>query len=227
MGGMGRFRREQLIKVPVIVLILACAGIWTSCKKSANVEASQSAGITPATNLPVVEGKKVCFVTVGDFPDQQMQDLVAYYRQKFNLEVRVLNAISPDPRVYDASRQQLAAEPLVDSIRAAFPDIANDPSTILIGLTTADMYPVSMNWRFAFGWRKVNPPTAVVSSARMSLHYLGEPSDVAKPEIRLRKMVTKDLGLLYYGLPQSANPQSVLYNQILGIQELDAEGEDF
>ena len=46
-------------------------------------------------------------------------------------------------------------------------------------------------------------------------------------EIRLRKMVTKDIGILYYGLPQSSNPHSVLYNRILGIEELDAVGEQF
>jgi hypothetical protein len=40
-------------------------------------------------------------------------------------------------------------------------------------------------------------------------------------------MVTKDIGILYYGLPQSDNPRSVLYNGILGIQELDSVGEEF
>ena len=55
---------------------------------------------------------------------------------------------------------------------------------------------------------------------------LGQPfSDVAAT--RLRKIVTKDIGILYYGLPHSDNPHSVLYNQIMGIEELDAVGEDF
>jgi hypothetical protein len=40
-------------------------------------------------------------------------------------------------------------------------------------------------------------------------------------------MVKKDIGILYYGLSQSHNPKSVLYNGILGIQELDAVGDDF
>ena len=204
----------------------ACACVWTACKKSESAEVLQGAGTTPSINLPTVEGKKIYFVAVGDFPESQMQDLVAYYRQKLNLEVQVLKTIPPDPRVFDASRQQLAAEPLVDSIHASFADLTKDPGTILIGLTTADMYPTSMNWRFAFGWRKPDLHTAVVSSARMSLHYPGESSD-ARPEIRLRKVLTKDIGLLYYGLPQSDNPRSALYNQILGIQELDAVGEDF
>ena len=40
-------------------------------------------------------------------------------------------------------------------------------------------------------------------------------------------MVSKDIGILYYGLPQSPNPRSVLYNEIAGLQELDNVGEDF
>ena len=55
----------------------------------------------------------------------------------------------------------------------------------------------------------------------------GRPSEEARPEIRLCKMVTKDIGILYYGLPQSSNPHSVVYNRILGIEELDAVGEQF
>jgi hypothetical protein len=47
------------------------------------------------------------------------------------------------------------------------------------------------------------------------------------PATRLRKIVTKDIGILYYGLPQSQSPKSVLYSQIMGIEELDAVGEDF
>jgi hypothetical protein len=61
----------------------------------------------------------------------------------------------------------------------------------------------------------------------MSLHYIGQPVDLNLSETRLRKMVTKDIGILYYGLPQNQNPKSVLYNGIMGIEELDQVGEDF
>jgi predicted Zn-dependent protease len=174
-----------------------------------------------------MEGKKVYFVAIGDFPDNVMQDFVSFYKQKFNLDVQVLKTITPDPRLFDGARQQLAAEPLVDSVHAAFPEVANDPGAVLIGLTTSDIYPTSVSWQFAFGWRKGDLHTAVVSAARMGIHYAGEPDEVAKPEVRMRKMISKDIGMLYYGLAQSNNPRSVLYNQIGGIEELDAVGEDF
>jgi predicted Zn-dependent protease len=127
----------------------------------------------------------------------------------------------------NTERRQLVAEKLIASVRHALPKLANDPNAFLIGFTTTDMYPVGENWRFAFGWRVTELRAAVVSTARMDLHYPGEPLEDARPEIRLRKMVTKDIGILYYGLAQSSNSRSVLYNSILGIEELDAVGEQF
>jgi len=89
------------------------------------------------------------------------------------------------------------------------------------------MYPVSQGWQFAFGWGLGRARTAVVSTARLSLTVVGQTSDRELLATRLRKIVTKDLGILYFGLPKSENPKSVLYNQIMGLEELDAVGEDF
>ena len=44
---------------------------------------------------------------------------------------------------------------------------------------------------------------------------------------RLQKMVTKDIGILYFGLPQSDDPKSVLYKDVLGPMDLDRMSEDF
>jgi hypothetical protein len=104
----------------------------------------------------------VYFVALGDFPDDMLQDLVRYYRQKYNLEVQVLPSL-PEPetaRHIWLWSKQAEAEPLVTSLHSAFPEIA---------------------------WRTNNLHTAVVSSARMRLHYSGEPADGSDPETRIRK----------------------------------------
>lgn len=38
---------------------------------------------------------------------------------------------------------------------------------------------------------------------------------------RARKMVTRYIGLLYYGLPLSDDPESLLYDNVLGPADLD------
>jgi hypothetical protein len=44
---------------------------------------------------------------------------------------------------------------------------------------------------------------------------------------RLRKMITKDVGILLWGLGTSTHPRSVMYSNILGVADLDAMAEDF
>jgi len=44
---------------------------------------------------------------------------------------------------------------------------------------------------------------------------------------RLRKMVGKNIGIMYFGLGTSADPVSMLYANIGGPQELDAMSELF
>jgi hypothetical protein len=55
----------------------------------------------------------------------------------------------------------------------------------------------------------------------------GQPADQALLDTRLRKVITKNIGILYFRLPQSNDPRSVLYKSILGIDDLDRVGEDF
>jgi predicted Zn-dependent protease len=177
----------------------------------------------PPKNL----GSKVYFVPIGDFPTDQLKGLTNYCYRKFGLQVPVLRAIGVSASDLDRDRGPLVAEKLVTEMRTAFPELAADPNAVMIGLTSQDMYIAAKEWRFAFGWRDTDTPTAVVSTARMNLHYSDEPFWGSSAKIRLRKMVTKDIGILYYGLSQSDNAKSVLYKGILGIQELDAVGDDF
>ncbi|MEX2147153.1 MAG: hypothetical protein WED01_09100, partial [Candidatus Rokuibacteriota bacterium] len=69
---------------------------------------------------------------------------------------------------------------------------------------------------------------AVVSSARLARGCLGlvQASDEQRLS-RLRKMVTKNIGMLYFQLPASEDPRSVLYGRIGGPQEFDRMTEDF
>jgi predicted Zn-dependent protease len=206
----------------MLLCVIALALGWVAYTRSSTQPAGASASLAPQ-----IEGSKIYFVPIGDFPAKQIQPLVQYYREKYNLEITVLSSIPVDPATRDEARGQLMAEDLVASVRRGAPEYATDPKAILIGFTSEDIYPTSQHWRFAFGWRTANARAAVVSTARMSLPYTGESLSVNVPETRLRKMVTKDIGILYYGLPQSQNPKSVLYNSILGIEELDQVGEDF
>ena len=208
------------MRIPFLLSIVAALVMAMACTSGSTRPQNSD-----SERMPEIQGSKIYLIPIGDVSAGQMQHLGDYYHGRFGLEIPILKAVAVSANVMDNRRNQLIAEKLTSEMRDSFPELANDPKAILIGVTSQDMYLVSKNWRFAFGWRDANKRTAVVSTARMHLRYWG--NLFPNSEVRLRKMVTKDIGILYYGLPQSDNPRSVLYNGILGIQELDSVGEEF
>ena len=164
---------------------------------------------------------KIYFVPLGDFSPAKVEVLVAYYRDKYGISVETLPAVPLTPSALNSGRHQLVAEAVIELIKAANPDLVKDPGAILIGLTGEDMYISQYSWQFTFSWRQEGK-YAVVSDARMSIDSRGVPA-----MSMLRKMVTKNIGILYYRLPQSDDPRSVLYKNVGGIEELDYMGEEF
>jgi hypothetical protein len=100
----------------LIALVLGWV-VYSRSSPSSPVMASSPATLS-ASLTPKIEGSKIYFVPIGDFPTEQLQPLVEFYRQKYKLGTAVLNSIPVDPVTRDASRQQLVAENLVASVRS-------------------------------------------------------------------------------------------------------------
>ncbi len=99
-------------------------------------------------------------------------------------------------------------------------------SSILIGLTTGDMYTrEKRDWKFIFAQN--DDGDAVVSSARMDPSSSGGSPDPTLANLRLRKMVTKEIGVLYYHLPISRDNRSAMFGPIYSLEELDAMSEEY
>jgi hypothetical protein len=82
-----------------------------------------------------------------------------------------------------------------------------DPPVIAIALTTRDMFNPDVNWRYVFSYRRDNR-LAVVSPARMDRGCMGLFSaDEPRIRARLRKMVGKNVGIMYFGLGPSTDPR--------------------
>ena len=165
---------------------------------------------------------RIYFVPLGDFPSDKVQGLRLYYRQKYGLSIETLARLPLDASAVNSERQQLVAEEVVALMKRAHPELVADPRALMIGLTNDDMYIRRYDWLFTYSWRQESR-YAVVSEARMTLARASE----GLSESRLRKMVTKNIGVLYFRLAQSDDPRSVLYKGVEGLRELDRMGEDF
>jgi len=86
---------------------------------------------------------------------------------------------------------------------------------------------LSAAWTFGFSLRSDDGHMAIVSYARMDPAALGLSSDPDMLRNRVTKMVAKNIGVMYYGLPLSNNPRSALYGSIGGTDELDVMTEYF
>ena len=166
----------------------------------------------------------VYFVPLGDFPSFEVEKLVSYYQSKYGLLPETLPHLALDSSAVNPDRQQLIAEAVIALMKRGNPKLVSDPESILIGLTTQDMYIGQYDWQFTFSWRQEGR-YAVVSNARMNLGASAVTAE--KLNSRLRKMVTKNIGILHYGLNPSDDPRSVLYKNVGGISELDYMGEEF
>ena len=178
-----------------------------------------------AAEVPVAPpGRTVHLAPLGDFPSSQLRELADFYAERYGLQVHVLPpTLIPGP-ARDTARNQVVAEGVIEGLRAAYPE-AGDPARVIIAVTSEDLRIRGRpDWVWAFGLR-TEGHLAVLSTARMG--PVPGPFGDRLEAARLRKMVTKYIGALYYGLPESADPRSVIYGPILGVRDLDAMGEDY
>jgi len=183
----------------------------------------------PARAAPVSELSgtgTVYLVPLGKPQSLLSADFLAYYRKKYDLELHVLAPVPIAGWARDDTRKQIIAEELVEAMKRAYPQFANDPDDALIGVTDEDMYISDRDWRYAFAWRQ-EERFAVVSTARMDPSFPKSPEDPKLVEARARKMITKEIGLLHYHLQPSYDYASALYDSIDDVDDLDYMGEDF
>ncbi|MBZ5654790.1 MAG: hypothetical protein LAO56_05875 [Acidobacteriia bacterium] len=194
--------------------------------RNSTVSVSNPPPAKPASINELKGSGTVYLVPLGKPQSILSADLLSYYRNKYGLELRVLAPVPLPAWTKDEVRDQLIAEELVEAIKRAYPQFANDPDAILVGVTDEDMYISEMNWSYAFSWRQ-EERFAIVSTARLDPVFDKEPANPKIVEARARKMLTKDIGLLYYRLQPSYDYSSALYDSIDDVEDLDDIGEDF
>ena len=168
------------------------------------------------------------FVAIGEVAPDTINGLVSHFRVKFGVSIKTLPPLGFDQATFDRQRSQVVADRLIQAVRVRHATLAKNPATRVIGITPFDMYMEAMRqWAFTFSTRTADRRFAVVSYARMDPANLGDAPNDTLLRSRLRKMVTKNIGIMYFGLPASANPRSALFGNILGVDDLDRMTEDF
>jgi predicted Zn-dependent protease len=167
----------------------------------------------------------VYLVPVDDFPVERARAIAEYFAATFGVRIDVASAIAWPEDAYDPERRQMNSALMLTRLEETYPSV--DQPVIAIALTTRDMFNPAVNWSYVFSYRR-NNRVAVVSPARMDRGCMGLwPADDLRLAARLRKMVGKNIGIMYFGLDMSSDPLSMLYANIGGPQELDAMSDRF
>lgn len=166
-------------------------------------------------------------VPVGDMPPELMAQIAARLGMRFPGPLTVLPALAIDSSVYDDERRQIVADDLITSIQKRYAALLRGADARIIAITPDDMYIRTEDWAFTLSLRDASDRVAVVSYARMRPERLGNTANNALLQSRLRKMVTKNVGVMCYGFPLSENPRSVMYGSIGGTDDLDLMTEEF
>jgi YD repeat-containing protein len=213
-------KSRDLVAIVLVILLFVIVprlivSVWSS-----------SASHPGADGTALVARGPVYFVHLGEPMAIDLEALREYYQQTLGLKVTILPPLPLDPGDFDSERRQFVAERVIASMRQRLSKVAQDRTASVIGILEQDMYIASANWRYAFSWR-ADGRFAVVSSARMmSSNGTGE-TDTTLLTSRVRKMLTKSIGLLVYRLPLSDDPTSVLYRNVGGVEELDVMQDRF
>ena len=166
---------------------------------------------------------EVCFVALGQVEARLMEDLVTHFEDVYGLSVAVLGPSDVAPYLVAPLRGQIDASELIDSMLRNHGPVWDGAHHTIIGITPVDLYNSDEHLSFIFGSKTtLSDARGIISTFRMDPRTYGQPADYNVLLARVRKMATKYVGLLHYGLAENANPSSQMYRAISGVADLDA-----
>jgi len=207
-----------LLSIAVHSLFGILRSVWTEERYAAYVARLHHRG--PVANVDELKGTgRIYLVQMGPHTaPYSLDDFASWLRSKYGMEVAVLPPTRLDASSFDSSRRQFVAELLNTQLKRDYPALAADPNAYLIGFTDADMYSVQYRWNSTFTLRD-RPRTAVITSSRMGDYWferIREDRSTAnqKLQTRLRRILLKDLAILYWRLQVNNDPTSLLHDTL-------------
>src|SRR5262249_46078255 len=124
------------------------------------------------------------------------QSLADYYKEKFGTDITVLPPVAIRPADCLPERRQCVAEELEVEMTSAYPEIARNPDSVMIGLTDEDIFPRGLGWRFTYSLHGTR--VGIVSTRRLNPSFWGGQPDEAAQLASTKQMLTKYVALMYY-----------------------------
>lgn len=183
--------------------------------------------IDPPATAVATKPVDVWLIPLEGFPPPYAWELEQKFSAELGLEVRATVHAGRTPKMFSPSGQMMA-ERVRDELKVPLERLYDvTPKTVFIVLTRDDLNNEAGGTRFVFATHFPGPRVSVVSMARMTNTFFGQPDSPAMTKLRLYKMVKKAIGLHYYGYGRTTDLNSVMYSPIMSLDDLDASGTRF
>jgi predicted Zn-dependent protease len=175
-------------------------------------------GDTAAAAPPTREVRSgVVLVPLGRSARVDARTLARELQARYGVSVAVRPRIDVPSWTLDDSTHQLVADELVSALRRAFPA---SEDAVVIGITDYDIESTSLGIQHMFAFSD-SQHYAVVSSAQMGANGFDRVRGHSRHE-RVRKLVARELGFLYFKRSESMDPHSLLRPMMWRLHDIDA-----
>jgi hypothetical protein len=169
----------------------------------------------------------VYLVAVGDMPQATLDAVALREQAALGVPVHVLPPQPLPAEAFDTTGARVVAEDALASMAEQLPEARDRERTVVIAITPVEMAIRGRpDWASALTFR-ADGPYALISTARLDPSLAGIPDLEWLSELRLRKLVARHVGSIYLGLEPSLDRRSVLYADVVGVDDVDAMNETF
>lgn len=177
--------------------------------------------------IPVkVSERPVYVVELGEHVAGQAARIVSFCSD-VNVVCIPLKPLRLDPRAMDTRSNAFAADALVEEVHRQQPVMAEAPGTIIVAVTAADMFVRERPERsFAPAW-DTQDRFAVISLRQLGASASGVPDDPTVFTARLRKVVFRTLGRVFFRLQSPAESKGLMRASVPDLAALDALPDAF
>ena len=205
------------------VAVILCGAFLFFHNKRVGVSANVSSRRRAPIDRPVEHGGiaspqdlhasgRLYFVPMGR-QAISVQSLTDYYRQKFRIQITILPPVPLNRSACVPERKQCIAEEMLLNMQRHYPKVSADPDSVMIMLTDEDVFPRAYGWDFTYSLH-TGSRLGMVSTRRMDPTFWGDPPDEEKRLASTKQMLTKYIAMMYFHVPISYDPSSIMYQPL-------------
>lgn len=202
---------KRIKELVLVLAICAVAGTWIDQRspvKEAGFEFPSLVAQLPPTDKSVLLVELDPGHRMGEWARQEIEAVTGVKTRAVRVEMPAA--------AWVPERQQFDAELIMEQLS----QLERKPNEVVIAVTSRDLFTSAQPaWRYCFGSHGAH--ASVLSSARMGrLSFGGSPSELVG-QVRLRKMLLRYTLEQVFELPRNDDPESLLYNRVMGPADLD------